>query len=245
MSRLRMASGMAAAGIGAARRPAAAVCGFVATVIRAMFGAMWIALKALGRVAKAIFPWLAFAAVVAVVAYLGCLKVNRWMTEAELAAEATKHETALAESMEAAAESADDIKINARVAALVAGSPWAQSGHVWPDDNEWRGIASLEGVPEEPMDYRMLTMWATSDHAVRLLVMESGHTMRKYVSVEVNGQQAYLCVVTSGDENLWPWIYRGIGLWEHLLDQTEYFVEQAREQREIDSRFGDWKGEQK
>lgn len=189
-----------------------------------------------------IIPWLAAAAVIILLAYLGCRIMFRIRADARTAAEATKHETAFDESAEAAAESADDLDINARVRAMVDSRLAIRS----PDN----AFSSLDGVPNEPLHYKALIASITpnpdivrahgvqydSEHTVKLMVIQFGWG-REYISVEVNGQQAYLCIVNDGVGDP-PWMYRGIGLWEHLLDETETFVDRDRQRQEIDSRFG-------
>ena len=134
----------------------------------------------------------------------------------------------------ASAEAAEKLKINSRVRAMVD-SALGKSGTIAADK------IRLASVPTEEANYRSFAV-AVGGHTVRLMVIQPLGIWREYVSVEVDGEQAYLCVVESG-EDLWPWIYRGIGLWEHLLDQTEYLVARKRERREIDSRFGNLKEE--
>lgn len=238
MSRLRMASGMAAAFADAASGPATAVCGFVRTVVCGAAGGLWSAAKAVGRACRVVLPWLLLTAIAVSLSYLGYRVMCNWVTQTRTAAEATRHETAFNESLDAAVESADDLEINARVRAMV-GSRLGHSGGAVHGSDGWRELfSSLEGVPAEKMEYRVLmARGPPAGHTVRLMVMRSAETGREYVSVEVDGQQAYLCVVEDG-EGLWPWVYRGVGLWEHLLDKVEAYVDRDRQRQEIDSRFG-------
>lgn len=240
MSRLRMMSGMAAAGVGAAKGPALAAIGFVRTVLCAVFSGLLAASKAVYRVIRTVVPWLLIAVLTSVLCYLGYLLVCHWAAESAAAAEATKHEIAFNESLAAAADSAENLEINDRVRKLID-SQMADSGEMESED--W--FSSFEGVPHEQMRYWTLTADVGPDtKATRLTVtvLRSMETDREYVSVELSGEQIYLCVaelnIYGTREDLWPWVYKGVGQWEHLLAEMEDFVDKDRQQREIDSRFG-------
>lgn len=246
MSRLRMVSGMAAAVAGAAKDPALAVCGFVRAVLCAGFGGLCIAAKAVWRAGRVVIACLVLAAMVLLLSYLVYLFACHLIAQASIAAEATKHENAFIKSLEAANDSAEDLDINSRIRAMVD-SRLGERGESVPGSEKGRWLSSLDGVPDKPMMYRSLTAIVVSpedgtEHTVRLTVMNSLASQREYISVELSGEQAYLCVAEYGDidvpEDLWPWVYRGIGRWEHLLDMTESFVDTDRQQREVDSRFG-------
>lgn len=239
MSRLRMASGMAAAFAEAARGPVGAVRGFIWAMLRGLAKGLGAAGCAVGRGAKVVLPILFVAGAIAMLYMFVC----NWIAQARVAAEATKHETAFNEYLVSAADEAEDLEINERIRVMV-GSRLGAAGETVPGSDKGREISSLEGVPDEPMEYRELTVKIASpigNHTVRLMAMRSS-TGREYVSAEVDGELAYMCAVERdayGDrEDLWPWVYKGIGLWEHLLDQVEATVDRDRQQQEIDSRFG-------
>ena len=234
MPRLRMATGIVATGLNCMRGPTAALLRFVHTVVCGLLNALLAGVKAGARIFAVIFPWLAAVVAIALLACLAYMLVRQNLDARSLATEATKHEIAFNESLEASAKSAEKLKINSRVRAMVDSS-LGKSGTIAADK------IRLASVPTEEANYRSFAV-AVGGHTVRLMVIQPLGIWREYVSVEVDGEQAYLCVVESG-EDLWPWIYRGIGLWEHLLDQTEYLVARKRERREIDSRFGNLKEE--
>lgn len=231
MPRLRMATGLVATAIQSMRGPTATLFRFIRAVVRGLLNALWTAAIAVARTFAVIFPWLAVVVAIALGVCGFYVLSSKYLEGRRIAAVATKHETAFNDSLKGAAKSAEKLKINSRVRAMID-SPFGESGTIAA------GKIHLAGVPTEDADYRALAA-TVGGHTVRLMVIQPLRR-REYVSVEVDGEQAYLCVVESG-ENLWPWIYRGIGLWEHLLDQTEFLVARKRERREIDSRFGNLK----
>lgn len=242
MPRLRMASGMAAVFVDAVKGPVGAACWFIVAVLRGLLKGLWIACCAVGRAAMVALPILLLMVTVAGLSYLGYQVACNWIAQAKVAAEATWRETAFNESLEAAADEAEGLEINERVRAMV-GSSLAVSGESIPGSAKGRELSSLEGVPDEPMEYEELTVVSPrslGDHTVRLMVMRTSG--REYVSVEVDGELAYMCAVEKDEygerDDLWPWVYKGIGLWEHLLEHVESVVDRDRQQREIDSRFG-------
>jgi len=202
-------------------------------LLRGVVLCLWVATRAVARCLWAFLRWLVANALPIILTIAGAMVTlciilalvygfNYVRQKAKAEAEAIKCETAFGEAMEVAGEAAEERAITARVRELVQkfGREVA------------KGELTVAGFSTE-----------ADGHLVELAAGDEGTQLR--AAVLIDGTEAYLdwCAEPSEPDACppSPYIYRGIGSWEHLLDKLE--TRKTAEQKAADDRFGTIFGE--
>jgi len=210
----------------------------IATLLQVAWGValcLWGATRAVAYCLWAFLRWLAANALPIILTIAGTIAAfcitfalvygfNYVRQKAKAEAEAIKCETAFGEAMEVAGEAAEERAITARVRELVQ-----KFGHEH-EVAKWE--LTVAGFSTE-----------ADGHLVELAAGDEGTQLR--AAVLIDGVEAYLdwCAEPSEPDACppSPYIYRGIGGWEHLLDKLE--TRKTAEQKAVDDRFGTIFGE--